>query len=243
MFEGSLVESRDLVASKTRKWTALGSLALQCAIAAVLIAIPTLRPEMLPVSVTAPKITIPEMRQTQVVQQVTRAAVRAAAAMSVPPTAPMVEQTRRFVFPQGTPVNDGAAPPVGPTTFGMGDSGAIAALAIIGVGSGAPTVVPRGRDTRPVRVSSGVVSGLLLSPITPVYPPIAKAAHVQGSVVIEAVISKAGHIESLNMVSGPEMLRSAALDAVRQARYAPYKLNGDPVDVQTVITVVFRMGA
>ena len=243
MFEGSLVESRGLVASKTQKWTALGSLALQCAMAALLIAIPMLRPEVLPVSVMAPKITGPQIRQTQVVQEVARAAVHVAAAMSVPATAPMVEQTRQLVFPTGPRVDDASAPPAGPTSFGMGDGRAIATLATIGVGSGAPAVAPRARDTRPVRVSSGVVSGLLLSPITPVYPAIAKAVHVQGSVVIEAVISKAGRIESLNVVSGPEMLRSAALDAVRQARYAPYKLNGEPVDVQTVITVVFRMGA
>jgi protein TonB len=99
------------------------------------------------------------------------------------------------------------------------------------------------RNNRPVRVSQGVSKGMLLSPIRPVYPVIAKAAGVQGAVVIEAVISKAGHAESLNVVSGPPMLRNAALDAVRQARYAPYRLSGEPVDVQTVITVVFKLGA
>jgi protein TonB len=83
---------------------------------------------------------------------------------------------------------------------------------------------------------------MLLTPITPVYPPIAKAARVQGAVVIEAVISKAGRVESLHVASGPEMLRSAALDAVKAARYTPYRLSGEPVDVQTVITVVFRLG-
>jgi protein TonB len=243
MFEGSLVESRGLVASKTQKWTTLGSLALQCAIAAALITIPMLRPEVLPVSVLAPKITLPEIRQTTVIQHVADAAAHAAAALSVPAPAPMVEETRSFVFPQGAPVDNGAEPPIGPIPFGMGDTGnGLRALTTIVGSSPGPAIAVRPRDTRPVRVSSGVVSGLLLSPITPVYPPIAKAAHVQGSVVIEAVISKAGHIESLNVVSGPEMLRSAALDAVRQARYAPYKLNGEPVDVQTVITVVFRMG-
>jgi protein TonB len=56
------------------------------------------------------------------------------------------------------------------------------------------------------------------------------------------VISKAGRVESLNVVSGPEMLRTAALDAVDRAQYAPYRLNGEPVEVQTRITVVFRLG-
>jgi protein TonB len=113
---------------------------------------------------------------------------------------------------------------------------------LVGIASVGVAAVAHVRDNRPVRVSQGVSNGMLLTPIVPAYPPIAKVAHVQGTVVIEAVISKAGRVESLNVVSGPEMLRGAALDAVRHARYAPYKLNGEPVDVQTVITVVFRMG-
>jgi protein TonB len=94
----------------------------------------------------------------------------------------------------------------------------------------------------PARVSSGVSEGMLLTPIQPVYPAIAKAAGVQGTVVLEATISTVGRIESLQVVSGPPMLRWAAQDAVRVARYRPYKLNGQPTEVQTTITVVFRLG-
>jgi protein TonB len=83
---------------------------------------------------------------------------------------------------------------------------------------------------------------MLLAPIRPVYPAIAKAAHVEGSVVVEAVISRMGTIESLHVVSGPLMLQNAALDAIREARYQPYRLNGQAIDVQTTITVNFRMG-
>jgi protein TonB len=83
---------------------------------------------------------------------------------------------------------------------------------------------------------------MLLAPIRPVYPAIAKAAHVEGSVVVEAVISRTGTIESLHVVSGPQMLQQAALDAIREARYQPYRLNGEPTDVETTITVIFRMG-
>jgi protein TonB len=84
---------------------------------------------------------------------------------------------------------------------------------------------------------------MLLAPIMPVYPAIAKAAGVQGAVVLEAVISKTGRIESLHAVSGPQMLRGAALDAVQAARYQPYRLNGEATEVQTTITVVFRLGS
>jgi protein TonB len=94
-----------------------------------------------------------------------------------------------------------------------------------------------------MRVSSGVLAGMLLTPIRPVYPVIAKAAGVQGAVVLEAVISKAGRIESLRAVSGPAMLRSAAMEAVQAARYVPYLLNGEPVEVQTTIMVVFQLGS
>ncbi len=59
--------------------------------------------------------------------------------------------------------------------------------------------------------------------------------------MVEAIISKAGRIESLNVVSGPQMLRGAALEAIRAARYQPYRLNGEPTEVQTTITVNFRM--
>jgi protein TonB len=87
-----------------------------------------------------------------------------------------------------------------------------------------------------------VSEGLLLAPIRPVYPAIARAARVEGTVVVEAVISRVGRIESLRVVSGPEMLRRAALDAIQEARYRPYRLNGEAVDVETTITVNFRMG-
>ena len=100
------------------------------------------------------------------------------------------------------------------------------------------------RVARPTmaHLSGGVSAGMLLAPIQPVYPQIARIAHVQGSVVIEATIAKTGRIESAHVTSGPPMLRQAALDAVAAARYRPYLLSGEPVEVQTTVTVVFRLG-
>jgi protein TonB len=112
-----------------------------------------------------------------------------------------------------------------------------------GVGDGhvpSVTVAPVKAPAR-INVSTGVLKGMLLAPILPVYPGIAKAAHVEGSVVVEAVISRQGTIESLHVVSGPQMLQNAALEAIRAARYQPYRLNGEPTEVQTTITVNFRM--
>ena len=86
------------------------------------------------------------------------------------------------------------------------------------------------------------MAGRLLAPITPIYPPIARAAHVQGTVVVTATIDKQGRIVGAQVLSGPDMLRNAAIDAIRAARYKPYLLNDEPTDVTTTISVNFTMG-
>jgi protein TonB len=83
--------------------------------------------------------------------------------------------------------------------------------------------------------------GDLIRKIQPAYPPIARSARIQGAVVLQAVISKMGTIENLRVLSGHPMLTSAAIDAVRQWRYRPYVLNGEPVEVETQITVHFSL--
>jgi len=91
-------------------------------------------------------------------------------------------------------------------------------------------------------ISSGVMAGMILLKTTPVYPPIAKAARQSGTVVLQATISKTGSIENLHVISGPPMLQQAAMDAVRQWRYRPYLLNGEPVEVETTVNVIFTLG-
>lgn len=95
----------------------------------------------------------------------------------------------------------------------------------------------------PARISGGVMAGQLLNKVTPVYPPIARAAHVSGAVVLHAIISKDGTVGNLEAISGPEMLRVSALDAVRQWTYQPYLLNGEPTEVDTTVIVNFNFGA
>jgi protein TonB len=97
--------------------------------------------------------------------------------------------------------------------------------------------------SKPLPVSSGVLAGNLIAPIHPEYPAIAKATHTEGTVVIDAIISRTGAIESAHVLSGPAMLQPAALAAVRQARYRPFLLNAQPTEVQTTITINFRMGS
>jgi len=92
-----------------------------------------------------------------------------------------------------------------------------------------------------VRISQGVTKGLLIHRVEPTYPTLARAARVQGEVVLSAVIDVNGQITNLQLVSGHPMLVPAALEAVRQWRYKPYLLNGTPVEVETTITVIFSL--
>ena len=92
-----------------------------------------------------------------------------------------------------------------------------------------------------VTISEGVAQGMVLKKIPPTYPPIAKAARIEGTVVLQATISKQGEIEDLKVISGHPMLQQSALDAVKQWTYKPYQLNGEPVEVATTVNVVFQL--
>jgi protein TonB len=109
-----------------------------------------------------------------------------------------------------------------------------------GLASGAPhsgVLAPK-----KVFISAGVAVGMIAKKVVPVYPPVALAARVQGTVVLQATISKTGEITDLKVVSGPALLQSAAIDAVQQWQYKPYLLNGEPVEVETTINVIFSLG-
>lgn len=97
------------------------------------------------------------------------------------------------------------------------------------------------QEARPVKVSEGVQQAQLISRIEPRYPPLALQIKKEGTVLFHAIISRDGHITALEVVSGPPLLVAAALDAVRQWRYRPTLLSGEPVEVETTITVTFRL--
>jgi TonB family protein len=102
--------------------------------------------------------------------------------------------------------------------------------------SAAAQVVPQR-----VRVSSGVASGLLRSKVAPEYPPLARQAHIQGVVSLKVEVDKAGDVQNVQLVSGHPMLAPAAIEAVKQWKYAPYLLNGTPVIVETSVQVNFTL--
>src|SRR5689334_5899373 len=110
-----------------------------------------------------------------------------------------------------------------------------------GIISSTPVAVPKVAAPQRVRVSQGVTQGLLIHKVQPAYPPLARQARIQGSVLLQALISKGGTIENLRVISGHPMLSPAAIDAVKQWRYKPYILNGERVEVETQITVNFTL--
>jgi protein TonB len=110
-----------------------------------------------------------------------------------------------------------------------------------GIISSTPIAVPKVATPQRVRVSQGVSTGLLIRKVQPNYPPLARQARIQGSVVLQAEISKDGSIENLRLVSGHPMLAPAAIEAVKQWKYKPYFLNGEPVEVETQVTVNFTL--
>jgi len=104
-----------------------------------------------------------------------------------------------------------------------------------------PQPASRPPRTRAIRVSSGVIAAKLIFHPSPEYPPLAKMARVQGTVLLEAVIGRDGTIQELKVQEGHPLLVRAALEAVRQWRYQPTLLNGEPVDVLTEIEVNFKL--
>lgn len=126
------------------------------------------------------------------------------------------------------------APPATLDASGLGGS---ASPSVVSSGQAAPRV--QAAPPKIVNVSAGVAAGLLLRSTPPAYPAIAKSAHVSGTVVLQATISNTGTVANLRVLSGPPMLRQAALDAVRTWRYRPYLLDNQPIEMQTTINVVF----
>ena len=239
MFESSLFASQPQHVSSTQRWTMFASIALQATVAAAIITVPLLHPERLIPHTQAPSVVpIFKMPKPPVIK--IEQASTATSSTAIPQT------TAVFTAPPQIPIgiNMSADPNPAPVITGTGMSTeAYDPLAAISTSSASHVAVVPARPAKPMPVSTGVMEGRLINPIRPVYPPIAEAAGVQGTVVVEAIISKGGTIESLHVVSGPPMLQNAALEAIKVARYIPYQLNGEATEVQTRITVNFRFGS
>lgn len=255
MFEDSLFDSTHHTASRRSRWAIAGAAAIQVIALAAVILVPLLYPAVLPVVTAAPRpVQTVFFRPTPRPQVLTKPMLTShpqpAATTYVKPSEPVAVLSRGGPtrVPTGlTPLTSDAPAVDGVGVLSMGGPGG---GVLIGNGGSAtsgngPSVVARPAPVAagPAKISSGVISGNLLAPIVPLYPRIAVAARVEGTVVLRATISKAGRIEDLQVLSGPAMLRASALDAVRDARYRPYLLNGSATEVETTISVNFRLAS
>ena len=233
MFEDSTFESTGSIRTRSRRWM-LATLTLNGSILLALILLPLIYPEALPslstsILMTAPAPPVDPPRPQPVQSHATVVNAQA---------------THYFQYlsriPPHIPSNDGVEDATVNSSFNIASDG-VDMSSHDNLWSEHPAVVVVQQPKGPAHVSQGVMTGLLLDKVVPVYPPIAKATGTQGTVVLEATISKKGTIENLRVLSGSPMLRQAAIDAVRQWRYRPYLLNGEPVDVETTVNVVFNM--
>jgi periplasmic protein TonB len=238
MFEDSTFESQGTIHTHSRNWM-LATLLLNGSILLTLILIPLLHPSSLPNALRKVLITTPAAPPRPAAQPAPHAPSQAASAPRLIKI-PLTSARPRLQISRAADTSDAPAPG-DPITLGSSASGA----GIPGsdpfshASTPAPRVVhPQG----PVPISTGVAEGMAISRPSPIYPAIAKAAGIQGTVVLQATISKTGTIEGLRVLDGPPMLRRAALDAVQQWRYRPYLLNGEPVEVETTINVIFSLG-
>jgi protein TonB len=237
MFEDSLVESTGRIRTRS-KWFALGSFLLQAALLVALILIPFFYPAALPKQALTMMLVAPPPPPTRPDPPTHAATSRAAS------PAPLDVLTAPRVIPRHVAMVDDRPP--GPIDISRGDTGPGRGVIDVlrGLGTPPPPLFikpePKPRPG-PVRISAGVAAGRLIAPIRPVYPAIAREARIHGTVVVEATISTQGLVEHAHLVSGPPILASAALSAIAQARYEPFKLNGDPVEVETTINVIFKL--
>jgi len=238
MFADSLLETSWALRTR-RSWTTLTSFGVQAVVIGLLLLIPLLttvglpsvRPISTPVSVGMPGAERPAPRAPGRGHEVVIRNFDPAALM-LPTRRPTVMNP---VSDDGPPTGPYAGPiGVGPT---IGDPNGVP-LPFSGT---APVALPRPAPiTHPIPVSH-IEEGNLIRKVQPNYPPMAKMAHVQGPVVLVAIISKAGTIENLRVVSGHPLLVPAAIEAVAQWRYRPYILNDEAVEVETQITVNFML--
>ena len=236
MFEDATFHSSGALSNRTPKWL-LTALAVNLFALSTLIVLPLINPQGLPATLLQRSLIAPPPVLAA------RPQPHSAPPMSIPTLAlrdPFAPPTAIPHDPSMTA--DGPPPSTGLTIGdlpGAVPGGTDNATALFP--SQPPVVVHPAQPTKAI-ISGGVTQGLLISRTTPAYPAIAKAAGMSGTIVLAAVISKAGTIEELRVVSGPDVFRQSALAAVRNWRYRPYLLNGQPVEVETTVNVVFSMG-
>ncbi len=244
MFDEMVISSPN--PKKTNKWwTVLVSTAFQVAFLAILILIPLIYTEALPKTMMATMLTAPPPPPppppppvaTQIVKVKPQVHLMDAGKLMAPKVIP---KEIKIIKEEAEP-DMGAVGMAGGVPGGVagGSMGGVLGGVIGGMGTAPPP--PKPKQSGPLRVGGNVQAAKIINRVQPVYPPLARQTRISGTVRLHAIISKDGTIQQLEVVSGHPLLQQAALDAVRQWRYQPTLLNGEPVEVDTTIDVIFSL--
>jgi periplasmic protein TonB len=244
MFDDLVISSAQPKRTNTT-WTVLVSTAIQVGIVLVMILIPLIYTEALPKQflttfLVAPAPPPPPPPPAAAVQRIVKPVARLIHnGQMMAPT--VIPKKVEMIKEEELPPDVGNVGVVGGVPGGIaGGSGGGVLGGIIGGTSNLPPP-PKASPSR-IRVGGNVQAASLVHQVVPVYPPIAKTAHISGTVMLHAVIAKDGSIQELTYLSGPPLLMRSAMDAVKQWRYQPTMLNGEPVEVDTTVSVVFTLG-
>ncbi len=242
MFEQAFVECQ---AGTKRPWTVAVSLAGQVLFVGMMMLVPLLQTGVIVparlagILLTQPPGPPPRMVETQHAAVVNRSKS----------TAPRIFTTalrQPSRIPDRILIDDGAPQPVFVAeSSGPGVPGGIVSDGGVSLFEAPHAAIPPPRQAEPVpprvRIGGAVQAGKILREVAPVYPALARQARISGQVRLEAIIAKNGRIENLQVLNGHPLLVQAALEAVRQWVYRPTLLNGEPVEVVTLIDVNFGL--
>ena len=241
MFEDMVISSPN--PQKTNKpWTVVVSMIAQTIFLAILILIPLIYTEALPKTMMATMLTAPPPPpppppppvQTQVVHVKPQVHLMDAGKLVAPKAIPKdIKIIKEDIEPDMMGAQGGV-----PGGVPGGQMGGVIGGVIGSVGGAPPP--PKPAQSR-IRQGGAVTAASLINRVQPNYPPLARQTRISGTVRLHAIISKDGTVQQLEVLSGHPLLVQAALDAVRQWRYRPTTLNGEPVEVDTTIDVIFSL--
>ncbi len=242
------------VESTNKTWTVLLSATMQTAAVGSAVLLSILQTQMLDLRglIQPPPLVAPSRPPAVKVVAVERAGGSTRAALPAEASKVFVEPSR---IPKGivTVADPDPGEPVGGVStdgFIWSDSAAPLARFMGGTAAAAAHLTPppapakdpaKASPRAPLRVGGNVLEASLVHRVVPVYPPIARAMRISGTVHLIGVIGRDGTVQRLQLVDGHPLLTQAALDAVRQWIYRPTLLNGDPVEVVAPIEVKFLL--
>jgi protein TonB len=241
MFEELVVSSP--TEKKTNKpWTVVISMTVQVLFLAILILIPLIYTEALPKTLMSsillapppPPPPPPPPAAVQVIRKPVQHLMDAGKLV----TPKAIPKDIKIIKEEAEPPDMGGMAGGVPGGVAGGSAGGVLGGVIGGAGTAPP---PPKVSPKRVTVGGNVQAARLVNKVTPLYPPLARQTRISGTVRLHAIIGKNGGVEQLQVVSGHPLLVQSALDAVRQWRYQPTLLNGDPVEVDTEIDVVFSL--